>query len=118
MKRRAQETEETTRNIVQVGLALVPLDKVHLLPSQETLSRDIRRQRQKALVGQKEVDHFANTITGEQFLRVKEDDFLLFAASTDLDILRQSQHWFADGTFKVNLYNYLNSSQLPPYHAM
>ena len=101
MKRRARETEDVTRNIVQHGLGLVPLDKVQMLPSQETLSRDIRRQRQNALVGQKEVDQFANTITGEPFLRVKEDDFLLFAALIDLDILRRSQHWFADGTFKA-----------------
>ena len=32
-KRRAKKTEDVTRSIVQHGLAFVPLDKVHMLPS-------------------------------------------------------------------------------------
>ena len=48
MKRRAEETEEPTRRIVQQALTQVSAADVHLLPSRDTLSRDVRRHHLRA----------------------------------------------------------------------
>ena len=48
MKRRAEETEELTRRIDQQALTQVSAADAHLLPSHDTLSRDVRRHRLRA----------------------------------------------------------------------
>jgi hypothetical protein len=40
-------------------------------------------------------------ISGSTFVRIKEPDFILFAAQEDIHFLFSNQHWFADGTFRV-----------------
>ena len=44
---------------------------------------------------------YGQTIEGNDFLRVDEEDMKMFAADNDLQFLAQSNHWFADGTFHV-----------------
>jgi len=80
MKRRAELTDETTRQVVQNSLTLVTLDQAHLLPSQETLSRGIRRHRQTHGLNDNALDSFRKTISDHEFLRVEESDMLVFAA--------------------------------------
>ena len=48
MKRRAEETKEPTRRIVQQALTLVSAADAHLLLSRDTLSRDVKRHRLRA----------------------------------------------------------------------
>lgn len=102
-KRRAQESEDPSRDIIQSSL--VNLQEVTLanLPKKVTMQRNIRRYRNVNVVG---VEHIVppelqRTLNGELFLR-HEVDFLLFAVDKDLKYLASCRVWFADGTFRVS----------------
>src|SRR5581483_1765232 len=57
--------------------------------------------------------------TGEDFLKwdsgVEDDRILLFGTDATLDCLQRSEHWFADGTFKLQP---LIFDQLYTIHAL
>lgn len=80
MKQRAEVTEERTRQIVHQALAQVNLNHAHHLPSRATLTRDVCRHRQLKGVNDQNVDQYRETISGKEFLRIREADMLIFAA--------------------------------------
>lgn len=113
MKNRAKETMDGTRDILHAAVAAQHQEVIGLLPSEDTLRRDIRRNRQ--VVNQiPPVPHYNDlqfvlpqrycvTAEGDQFLQV--DSFadnsrmLLFGSQKGLDFLAGCPHWYMDGTF-------------------
>lgn len=106
MNRRARESMETTRQIIQQGLAEVSVENAHLLPSRENVSRVIRHHRQKVQGHQENLNLFLTTISGEPFLRINTARLMLFASPEDLAALFVNGNWFADGTFRVTPQQY------------
>lgn len=103
MKRRGETTEEATRSIIQNELMSVPVAVAQLLPQRTTLSRDVRRHRQKAGPNdQQAVMTYSHTQGNQPFIRINRDDMIIFAADEDLEFLSRCEHWFADGTFYVS----------------
>ena len=100
MKQHALASEEPTRQVMQHALQQVPVEYAHLLPSNDSLRRGIRRHRNKAEPAA-DILTYQNTIEGQSFLRINNEDLVLFAADHDLRILQATQHWASDGTFKV-----------------
>ena len=37
----------------------------------------------------------------EDFILHEDNELIIFTTKTNLSILKQNKHWFADGTFKV-----------------
>ena len=101
---RAETTTESIGVIVQLAKVDVPVRFAHLMPSDDSLKRTLRRFRQKA--GVRDLEISKRTISGETFLRYEAEDMAVFAANCDLQVLRDSPHWFADGTFKVSPRDY------------
>lgn len=100
MKQHAEASEEPTRQVMQHALQQVPVEYAHLLPSNDSLRRGIRRQRNEAEPAAN-IMTYENTVEGQLFLRVNNENLVLFAADADLRILQASQDWACDGTFKV-----------------
>lgn len=42
------------------------------------------------------------TDRGEDFILYESDKLIIFTTKSNLSILKQHKHWFADGTFKVS----------------
>jgi hypothetical protein len=114
IKRKAEETEETPQQIL--GQELQQLSQqaaVQMVPIQH-LRRNIRRVKQKKnAVHPLPVDRtfeipeeYKSLADGENFLLYDSgcDDpnrILIFGTERTLNLLKDSQHWFMDGTFKV-----------------
>jgi hypothetical protein len=47
-------------------------------------------------------ENLKKTYRGEDFLLYEDNEMMIFTTKTNLSILKQSKHWFADGTFKVS----------------
>jgi len=127
MKRRAETTEEGTRSIVQNELLNIPGNLAHLIPRRETLSRDVRRHRQKAGPNDQDIGAYSHTQSGQPFIRTQNETMLIFAADDDLDFLSRSEHWFADGTFRVSpsefdqlytVHGFLNGEVFPAVYVL
>ena len=128
MKRRAETTEEATRSIVHNELLQIPDTAAHLLPRRETLARDVRRHRQKAGPNDlQDITAYAQTQSGQPFLRIENDTMLIFAADDDLQFLSRCDHWFADGTFRVSppgfdqlytIHGFINGEVFPAIYAL
>ena len=99
-KERAMSTTESIRSIVEFVTSNIPSRFSELKPADEALKRSLRRFRQRA--GVRDLETSRRTVDGEEFLRYQTDDMVVFAADCDLRELCNSQHWFADGTFKVS----------------
>ena len=80
IKRRSETTEETTRQVIIQSLSNLPVNYAHHLPAFETIARDVRRQRQKNGMDNRNLAEYERTISGAEFLRVREEDMLVFAA--------------------------------------
>lgn len=116
IKRRATDTLDPPRHILAGELGVCPDPVAVNLPVHQSMQRNIRRQRQTrheypnpvAIEAIPEIpQEFFFTITGEQFLIYDsgfgyENRILMFAGPTAIQLLQQSKHWFADGTFKVS----------------
>ena len=98
MKERASNTEEITNTIIQNCTSDFPLEATGSIPKKESLSRMIRRQR-KFTDGNEITDELRVSLRGERFVLVEEDNIVLIATDTNLDLLAKSMHWFCDGTF-------------------
>ena len=102
IKRRANETEEPARVIVQSAVENLSPAGQASVPKTETTKRNIRRYRQlPPQVDDNLPAELRITLNGLPFLR-HDIDFLLFAADEDLQFLSGCRVWFADGTFKVS----------------
>ena len=109
----AKQTMDSTRDILNNAVAGQAQEVLWLLPSEETIRRDIRRNRQAV----NQIPHvpqpnnlqfvlpqrYCITTEGDQFLQVdsfaNHNRMLLFASQKSLDLLAKCPHWYMDGTF-------------------
>ena len=113
MKARAKETMDNTRDILNNAVSGQTQEVLGLLPGEETMRRDIRRNRQAAnhlppVPRPNDLNfvlpqHYCVTTEGDQFLQVDNhaDDsrMLLFGSQRGLDFLARCPYWYMDGTF-------------------
>ena len=113
MKARAKETMDNTRDILNNAVSGQTQEVLGLLPGEETMRRDIRRNRQAAnhlppIPRPNDLNfvlpqHYCVTTEGDQFLQVDNhaDDsrMLLFGSQRGLDFLARCPYWYMDGTF-------------------
>lgn len=103
VKARAAISEEPTSTILHSALQSFPLNATHELPRTEMLLQTIRRQRATPSTTTEErfPESLRKSHRGENFILHEASDLIIFTSKTNLSILKQSKHWFADGTFKV-----------------
>lgn len=104
VKQRAATTDEPTSSILNSALRTFPLRAAGELPRTDIVIQTIRRQRATTAVilnGHLSED-LKKTYRGEDFLLYEDNEMIIFTTKTNLSILKQSKHWFADGTFKVS----------------
>jgi len=127
MKEFAKQRQEPTRVIVQRGVSAVPVGLANLLPSRDVLSRDVRRHRQSVRLDENDLTPYSLTIEGNDFLRIQNNDMVIFASDVDVEFLSRCDHWFADGTFRVTpagydqlytLHGFLNDRTYPCVYAL
>ena len=103
-KARAVMTDEPTSSILHLALRTYPLSATRELRKNEALMLMIRRQ---STVETVDVDgrlpeKYRKTYHDEDFILHEDKNLTIFTTNTNLSILKQNKHWFADGTFKVN----------------
>ena len=115
IKRRAEETEETTQQILGTELRNISDGVAANLPSLETLRRNVRYSRQDRNMpptparreGIRDLPQaYRTTTNGDPFLVYDsgvgdEKRIFIFASQDALQFLADSKHWYANGTFKV-----------------
>ena len=104
VKQRAATTDEPTTSILHSALRTFPLSAAGELPRSDIIIQTIRRQRTTpaATPDGHLPEDFKKTYRNEDFLLYKDKEMIIFTTKTNLSILKQSKHWFADGTFKVS----------------
>ena len=117
MKRRAETTIDAPQRILSDGLAQASAAAAVNLPRFENVSRTIRRYREGDPGLPANPQNRANvpvipndlqlTNNGNRFLLYDSgvgdaNRIIIFATDQCLDLLRQSDHWFGDGTFAVS----------------
>lgn len=91
--------------------------------------KTIRRQRTTPSTDSNDrlPEHLKKTYRDEDFLLYEDNDIIIFTTKTNLSLLKQSKHWFADGTFKVcpnefyqlfTLHALLTSTIIPPVYGL
>ena len=110
VKARAVVSDEPSSVILQSALRTFPLFAAVELPRTEMLLQTIRRQRTMptAAPGTQLPEELRKTDRGEDFLLYEDKKLIIFTTNSNLSALKESKHWFADGTFKV-------SYQLSPF---
>ncbi|CAF3646667.1 unnamed protein product [Rotaria socialis] len=117
IKTRAATTEEQSSIILHSALRNYPLNAAGQLPKNEALMLMIRRQRTAEAVDAngRLPDKLRKTYRDEDFILHEDNKLIIFTTQSNLSILKQNKHWFADGTFKVCPDDYY---QLFTLHAM
>ena len=115
IKRRADTTQDTTQQILATEMQGVSETAAVNMPSLENIRRNIRYQRQdNPLPNPLHRNDIPAILPHEYQVTSMEEPFLLldsgvddperffiFGSNRGLQLLGQSQHWYADGTFKV-----------------
>ncbi|CAF3834472.1 unnamed protein product [Rotaria sordida] len=103
VKQRAATTDEPTSSILHSALRTFPLRAAGELTRTDIIIQTIRRQRTTpAIIPSGHLpEDLKKTYRGEDFLLYEDNEMIIFTTKTNLSILKQSKHWFADGTFKV-----------------
>lgn len=103
IKVRAAISEEPTSTILHSSLKTFPLSATSVLPRTEMLMQTIRRQRRTPKTTSTDGfgEDLRKTYRGEEFLLHEEAEMIIFTTKSNLSALKQSKHWFVDGTFKV-----------------
>ena len=104
VKIRAQTSDESTSTILHSALRTLPLSAASELPRTEMIMQTIRRQRATPSAANKEErlpEVLRKTDRGEDFVLHEDTEMIIFTTNNNLSALKQSKHWFADGTFKV-----------------
>ena len=114
VKEHAANSRDTPQYIVSCASADVSCAAAVKLPTVDNMKRTIRNTRARKNVGHAlpnsslDLDipeEFATTNKVDSFLIYDSgptnDRILIFATQKNLDILVQSEHWYADGTFKT-----------------
>ncbi|CAF4704743.1 unnamed protein product [Didymodactylos carnosus] len=83
----------------------MPLSAVGDLPSDDTLLRTIQRQREAVPLSPNSClpDVLRKTDRGEDFILYESNHMIIFTCKSNLGVLKNCNHWFADGTFSVRL---------------
>ena len=117
MKRRAETSVDAPQRIISEGLAQVSPAVAVNLPRIENIRRTIRRYRENNPdlpanpQNRAQIPVLPNelqtTTDGNNFLLYDSgvgdaNRIIMFATDQTLDLLRQSDHWFGDGTFSVS----------------
>ena len=105
IKERSASSEEITSVIVHNALRAVPLNIAAELSSMDALAQCVRRQR-PALnldVNSQLPEILKQTDRGENFVLHEDDSMIIFTTKSNLNVLKQCQHWFCDGTFSVSM---------------
>ena len=115
IKRRAEEIEETTQQILYTELRNISDGVAANLPSLETLRRNVRHSRQDRNMPptpahKKDIPDlpqaYRTTTNVDPFLVYDsgvgvEERIFIFGSQDALQFLADSEHWYADGTFRV-----------------
>lgn len=103
IKARAATSDEATSKILHSALRDFPLGATSQLPRTEMISQTIRRQRATPKTASEGLipEALQKTDRGEDFLLHEDSGLVIFTTKNNLSALKQSKHWFADGTFKV-----------------
>ena len=104
IKARAVMTDESTSSILHSILRTYPLSAAEKLTKNEALMIMIRRQHtvETVDVDGRSSEKYRKTYRDEDFISYEDNTLIIFTTNTNLSILKQNKHWFADGTFKVN----------------
>jgi hypothetical protein len=103
IKARAANSDEQSSSILHSVLRTYPLNAAGELPKTDTLMLTIRRQRASPAVNENGClpEHLRKTDRGEEFVLYEDAKLIIFTTKSNLSVLKQCKHWFADGTFKV-----------------
>ena len=115
LKGRAQTTTDNSQQILSRELKNVSQDVAANLPRMETMRRNIRKAREDAdqppnLMSRQDVpvlpQAFRETTANEKFLFYDsgvgdKSKILIFASNIGVELMGESEHWYADGTSKV-----------------
>ena len=104
MKQSAVTTDQPSSSILNSALRTFPIQAVGELPKNENIVQTIRRQRTKTTAQSNGFlpENLKKTYHGEQFLLYEDNEMIILTTKSNLSILKQCKHWFADGTFKVS----------------
>ena len=94
VKALATTSEEPTSSILHSALRTSPLSATSELPRTEMIIQVIRRHRATPSTG-------SNDRLPEDFLLYEDVEMIIFTIQSNLSALKQSKHWFANGTFKI-----------------
>ncbi|CAF4332271.1 unnamed protein product [Rotaria socialis] len=110
-------TDESSSSIINSALRTYPLIAAGELSRSDGLSLTIRRQRTTETidVNGRLPGKLRKTYRDEDFILHEDKKLIIFTTKTNLSILKQNKHWFADGTFKLCPDDYY---QLFTLHAM
>ncbi|CAF4107188.1 unnamed protein product [Rotaria magnacalcarata] len=103
IKARATVTDEPTSSILHTALRAYPLSAAGQLPKTDALMLTIRRQRVAPSLDPdgRLPEKLRKTDRGEDLILFESVKLIIFTTKSNLSILKQYKHWFADGTFKV-----------------
>jgi len=115
IKRKAETTTDMPQQILGAELANISADAAANLPSTSTMRRNIRKAREDNDLPPNPLTRedipqlplaFQNTLAGERFLIFDSgvgdhDRIFIFASEIGIQLLSETEHWYADGTFKV-----------------
>ena len=103
IKARAAQTDESSSTILHSALCKYPLSAAGELPRSDALMLTIRRQRRAEKLDDngRLPQKLRKTYRDEDFILHEDEQLISFTTKTNLYILKQNKHWFADGTFKV-----------------
>ena len=104
IKARAATTDESSSSIVNSALRTYPLSAAGELPRSDGLMLTIRRQRTTEVVDADGSlpEKLRKTYRDEDCILHEDAHLIIFTTKSNLSILKQNKHWFADGTFKVS----------------
>ena len=104
VKIRTQTSDEPTGTILHSALRTLTLSAASELPCTEMTMQTIRRQRATPSAVNKEEhlpEALRNCDRGEDSVLHEDTEIIIFTTNNNLSALKQSKHWFADGSFKV-----------------
>ena len=104
VKQRAATTDEPSSSILHSALRTFSLRAAGELPRTDIIIQTIRRQRATpaVIVDGQLPEALRKTFRGEDFILQHDNEMIIFTTKNNLSVLKQSKHWFADGTFKVS----------------
>ena len=117
VKQRASTTQETTQNIISAATDSLTPSEACTLPSVQALRKTVQRAKSKShnapaspnnLADLEIPEQYAKTSSGAPFLvhdsgspENGPERILIYASAEGIRMLRESEKWYADGTFKT-----------------